>query len=203
MDVMKVDIDEAKDAMKALPVSDENVYKAIVAAARALLFTVGLEPKKDREIFAAFKQHLIEPGWVKPQRQQLLDNALDWKMGDVESIKDLLPQVEDLANRVEKLFLSLDANLKFKIEPIVQEASVETDETKNRTIDLRGVACPLNFVKAKLELEKLEIGDILEVLLDEGEPVRNAPASFVDQGQSVLEVKSVEDYYCVKVRREK
>jgi len=41
------------------------------------------------------------------------------------------------------------------------------------------------------------------VLLDEGEPVRNAPASFVEQGQSVLEVKSVDDYYCVKVRREK
>ncbi len=203
MDVMKVDIDEAKDAIKALPVSDENVYKAIVAAARALLFTVGLEPKKDREIFAAFKQHLIEPGWVKPQRQQLLDNALDWKMGDVESIKDLLSQVEEMVSRIEKLFLSLDANLKFKIEPIVQETTVETDETKNRAIDLRGVACPLNFVKAKLELEKLEIGGILEVLLDEGEPVRNAPASFVEQGQSVLEVKSVDDYYCVKVRRKK
>jgi len=203
MDVMKVDIDEAKDAIKTLPVSDENVYKAIVAAARALLFTVGLEPKKDREIFAAFKQHLIEPGWVKPQRQQLLDNALDWKMGDVESIKDLLSQVEEMVSRIEVLFLSLDANLKFKIEPIVQETNVETDETKNRTIDLRGVACPLNFVKAKLELEKLEIGGILEVLLDEGEPVRNAPASFVEQGQSVLEVKSVDDYYCVKVRREK
>jgi len=142
MDVMKVDIDEAKDAIKTLPVSDKNVYKAIVAAARALLFTVGLEPKKDREIFAAFKQHLIEPGWVKSQRQQLLDNALDWKTGDVESIKDLLSQAEEMVSRIEKLFLSLDANLKFKIEPIVQERTVETDETKNRTINLRGVACP-------------------------------------------------------------
>ncbi len=167
------------------------------------MFTVGLEPKKDREIFAAFKQHIIKPGWVKPRIQQLLDNALDWKMGDVESIKDLLSQAEEMVSRVEKLFLSLDANLKFKIEPIVQETNVKTDETKNRTIDLRGVACPLNFVKAKLELEKIEIGGILEVLLDEGEPVRNAPASFAEQGQDVLEVKNVDDYYCVKVRREK
>ena len=203
MDVIKLDIDEAKDAIKTIPASNENIYKAIVAAARSLLVTFGLEPKKDREIFASFKQYLIEPGWVKPKSQQLLDNALDWKMGDVDSISDLLPQVEDLVNRVEKLFLSLDANLKFKAEPIVQKPSVENKETKNHIIDLRGVGCPLNFVKAKLELEKLAISDILEVLLDEGEPVRNAPASFAEQGQEVLEIKNVEDYYCVKVRRKK
>jgi len=203
MDVIKLDIDEAKDAIKAIPASNESVYKAIVAAARSLLVTFGLEPKKDREIFAAFKQHLIEPGWVKPQRQQLLDNAIDWKMGDVDSISDLFPQVEDLVNRVEKLFLSLDANLKFKAEPIVQKTSIETDETKNHIIDLRGVACPLNFVKAKLELEKIEIGDILNVLLNEGESIRNAPASFTEQGQEVLEMEKIGDHYRVKVRRRK
>ena len=41
------------------------------------------------------------PGWVKPETQQLLDNALDWRMKDRTSISDLLPQVEDLVNRVE------------------------------------------------------------------------------------------------------
>jgi sulfite reductase (ferredoxin) len=203
MDVMKVDIDEAKDAVKAEQISNENVYKAIVAAARALLFTTGLEPRKDREILDAFKQHLIEPGWIEPKTQQLLDDALDWRIGDKNSIEDLAPQVRDLVNRVEELFLSLDANLKFKAEPAVQKISVETDKTKNHIIDLRGVVCPLNFVKAKLVLEKLEIGDILEVLLDEGEPVRNVPASFADQGQQVLEVKKVDGHYCVKVRRTK
>ena len=76
-------------------------------------------------------------------------------------------------------------------------------QTKNRIIDLRGVACPLNFVKAKLELEKISVGQILEMLLDDGEPVRNAPASFAEQGQEVIEVKSKDDYFCVKVRRKK
>jgi len=203
MDVIKVDIDEAKDMIKARPASSKNVYKAIVAAARALLFTVGLEPAKDREIFAAFNKHIIEPGWVKPETQQLLDDALDWRMGDRESIDNSLEQVKDLVGRVEELFLSLDANLKFKAEPAVQKTSVENKEAKNHIIDLCGVACPLNFVKAKLELEKLKIGDILEVLLDEGEPVRNAPASFVEQGQEIIEVKSVGGHYCVKVRRKK
>jgi sulfite reductase (ferredoxin) len=167
------------------------------------LFTLGLEPKKDREIFAAFKEHLIRPGWVKAQSQELLDSAMDWKLGDVDSLGDLLGQVKELVDRVEKLFLSLDAGLKFKLEPIAEKNNIETSQAKSHAIDLRGVACPLNFVKAKLELEKIEIGGILEVLLDEGEPVRNAPASFADQGQEVLDINNVGDHYCVKIRRKK
>jgi sulfite reductase (ferredoxin) len=201
MDVIKLDINEAKNALNS--VASENIYKAIVAAARALLVAFGLEPKKNREIFAAFTRHLIEPGWVKSQSQKLLDDAIDWRMGDRESIDDLLPQVEDLVKRVEELFLSLDANLKFKVEPVAQKVIVDKAETENHTIDLRGVACPLNFVKAKLELEKLETSAILEVLLDKGEPIRNVPESFTEQGQEVTEIKNNGDYFCLKVRRKK
>ena len=203
MDVIKLDIDEAKDALKKTPIDNENVYKAIVASARALLVTVGLEPKKDREIFTAFTEHLITPGWIKSQNQQLLDNAMDWRMGDRESLDNLLPQVRELTERVEELFLSLDANLKFKVEPIESKIPVEDAGEKTHKADLRGVACPLNFVKAKLELEKIEIGDVLEVLLDEGEPVRNVPESFTGQGQEITEVKDLGGHFCVKVRRKK
>jgi sulfite reductase (ferredoxin) len=202
-DVIKLDIDEAKDALKSTPANSENIYKAIVAAARALMVTFGLEPKKDREIFAEFKKGLIEPGWVKPQAQQLLDDAIDWRMGDRESIEDLSSQAEDLTKRVQELYLSLDANLKFKIEPVANKTNIDKDDADNHVIDLRGIACPLNFVKAKLEIEKLSIGEILEVLLDSGEPSRNTPASLTEQGQEVLEVKNVGDYSCVKVRRKK
>jgi sulfite reductase (ferredoxin) len=102
MDVMKVDIDEAKEAIEtAGKVSKPNekseaLYKAIVSAARALLVVFGLEPKKDREVLAAFTEHLIKPGWVGPQAQQLLDVAMDWRMGDKDSIDDLAPQTENL-----------------------------------------------------------------------------------------------------------
>ncbi|MHC4229934.1 MAG: nitrite/sulfite reductase, partial [Planctomycetota bacterium] len=146
MDVIKLDIDEAKDTLKPDPADNESIYKAIVASARALLVTVGLEPKKDREIFAAFAEHLIAPGWVKSQSRQLLDDAIDWRMGDRESLDDLLSKVRELTDRVEELFLSLDANLKFRIEPIENKAPADQAGRKTHAADLRGVACPLNFV---------------------------------------------------------
>jgi len=203
MDVIKVDIDEAKDAVKSEQVDSKNVYRAIVAAARALLFTTGLEPKKDREIFSDFGKHLIEPGWVKSHTQQLLNDAVDWRMGDRESIEDLLPQVRELTARVEELFLSLDANLKFKAEPVEQKAPAGQAREQVHVADLRGVACPLNFVKAKIELEKVPVGSVMEVLLDEGEPIRNVPASFADQGQEVIESVKTYDHFCLRVRRVK
>jgi len=209
MDVIKFDIEEAKEAVKlaykaqAAKDKSESVYKATIAAARALLVTFGLEPKKDREVFAAFRQHLIEPGWVEAQTQQLINDAIDWRMGDKASIDDLAPQADGLTKRVEELFLSLDANLKFKAKPVIQRIDAEEIRTKNHHIDLRGIECPLNFVKAKLELEKIDFGQILEILLDEGEPIRNVPESFTEQGQEVVEVKNLGNHFCVKVRRKK
>ncbi|HYS42570.1 MAG TPA: sulfurtransferase TusA family protein, partial [Geobacteraceae bacterium] len=44
-----------------------------------------------------------------------------------------------------------------------------------KTIDLRGVSCPTNFVKAKLALEMVDAGEVVEFLLDDGEPVKNVP----------------------------
>ena len=203
MDVIKLDIEEAKDAIKTKSVDSKGVYKALVTASRALLVTFGLEPKKDREIFSVFSKYLIKPGWVKNRTQQLLDDAFDWKMGDIDSIENLLPQVKDLISRIEELFLSLDSSLNFKVKPIEQKKNIESDKTKSHTVDLLGVECPLNFVKAKLELEKIEKGDILEILLDDGEPVKNVPASFAEQGHNVLEVKNIGKHYRVKIQRKK
>ncbi|MBM4025611.1 MAG: sulfurtransferase TusA family protein [Planctomycetes bacterium] len=68
-------------------------------------------------------------------------------------------------------------------------------------LDLCGVPCPLNLVKAKLALERIPVGDILEIELDEGEPIRNLPVSLGRQGQEILEVLKCENHVCLKVRR--
>ena len=38
-------------------------------------------------------------------------------------------------------------------------------------IDLRGIPCPMNFIRCRLALESLEPSDALSVDLDQGEPV--------------------------------
>ncbi|PLV56292.1 sulfurtransferase TusA family protein [Thermotoga sp. SG1] len=70
-----------------------------------------------------------------------------------------------------------------------------------RTLDLRGVRCPVNFVKAQVTLEEMEDGDILEILLDEGEPLRNVPRSLKDEGHEILRVENLGDYYRLFVRK--
>ena len=54
-----------------------------------------------------------------------------------------------------------------------------------RTLDLTGVVCPLNWVKAKLALEELTPGDELTLLLDPGEPLDSVPRSAREDGHNV------------------
>ena len=50
----------------------------------------------------------------------------------------------------------------------------------------------MTFVKTKIELSKQQPGDILEVLLSEGEPLDNVPRNAVEQGYNVVSVEHVE-----------
>ena len=53
------------------------------------------------------------------------------------------------------------------------------------TLDLTGVACPLNWVRAKLALERMEPGEEIVLLLDEGEPIESVPRSAAEDGHDV------------------
>ena len=60
------------------------------------------------------------------------------------------------------------------------------------TLDITKEHCPMTFVKTKLKLAQIADGDILEVLLAEGEPLENVPRSATEQGYNVLKVEHVE-----------
>lgn len=60
----------------------------------------------------------------------------------------------------------------------------------------------MTFVKAKLELEKLALGDQLEVLLTKGEPLENVPRSAREQGYRIVEIVPVDgDVYRVLIQK--
>jgi TusA-related sulfurtransferase len=63
------------------------------------------------------------------------------------------------------------------------------------TIDLRGVSCPTNFVKAKLALELVDPGATVVFLLDDGEPVKNVPRSLKAEGHKLLGLQETDGHY--------
>jgi TusA-related sulfurtransferase len=52
-------------------------------------------------------------------------------------------------------------------------------------LDLRGIPCPTNFVKARLFLDKMSSGQSVEVLLDDGEPFENVTVSVQEEGHQI------------------
>jgi sulfite reductase (ferredoxin) len=53
----------------------------------------------------------------------------------------------------------------------------------------------MNFVKTKIELATLKSGDILEIFLDDGEPIENVPGSIKGEGHEILEQKKIDNYW--------
>ena len=60
-------------------------------------------------------------------------------------------------------------------------------------VDVTDVVCPITFVKSKVALEELDDGDILEIRLNDGEPVQNVPRSLKEEGHKVLELTQNDD----------
>lgn len=71
-----------------------------------------------------------------------------------------------------------------------------------KILDLRGVACPMNFVKTKLFVDKMTSGEKVLVLLDEGEPVESVSSSIVAEGH-LLESseKTGEGHFAVLIQK--
>ena len=74
----------------------------------------------------------------------------------------------------------------------------------DKKIDIKGLVCPYTFVKAKLAIESMEVGQVLEILLDYEEASRSIPKSMEDHGQKVLSVEKINDTdWLLQIRKDK
>lgn len=72
----------------------------------------------------------------------------------------------------------------------------------NSFVDTTNVICPITYIKAKMALEKLEKGQILEVKLREGEPIQNVPRRLAEDGQRIHQViKNDDDTFSLFVEK--
>lgn len=60
-------------------------------------------------------------------------------------------------------------------------------------LDLRGTKCPLNYVKVKVKLEDLDAGQLIEIILDDGEPIRNVPMTLKLDGHEIVQQEKIDE----------
>lgn len=57
------------------------------------------------------------------------------------------------------------------------------------TLDITEEICPITFVKAKLAMERMAPGDVLEIRLRGDEPLENVPRSLEELGHEILSLE--------------
>ena len=68
-----------------------------------------------------------------------------------------------------------------------------------RSLDLRGLPCPVNFIRCKLALESMQPGDQLAVQLDRGEPEAMVVPGLRDAGHDVVVNNETSDFVSLLV----
>jgi TusA-related sulfurtransferase len=68
----------------------------------------------------------------------------------------------------------------------MKEEGIDVTDSVSVLLDITADVCPLTFVRAKLALERMPSGGVIEVRLNAGEPLRNVPRALAEMGHVVL-----------------
>lgn len=72
---------------------------------------------------------------------------------------------------------------------------------KTVRLDLRGVKCPLNWARAKVRLEQMTRGEVLELTLDDPRGARDIPGAAEGEGYIVLESSGHDGVFHLRIER--
>lgn len=206
-DMIDFDRDSILDIRKGIEHStdqdliNKSLHGIVFHSSRMLLVTRGIEPKNREEVFISFIQAFISEGYVSSEFEPIVKLALENQNATFLKYRQ---QIDALADKVIDLYNHMDDSLQFKtttehIKTIGIPAGIVVGK---RLRDLRGVACPMNFVKTKIELSGMKSGELLEILLDDGAPIQNVPGSVRNEGHHILEQKKNENFWSVLIRKQ-
>ena len=190
-DLIEADKKALSEALNE-PTDEANLKKIRLLATRMLLVTKGEEARDEVQSVKAFKKLFIDSGLIDAKFNAVLDGGLN------EGLKEL-------AQAVIELYATMDNTLKFAKE---KNCEAKIDEPKKVHVedgvkfkDYTGVACPMNFVKTKMDLATMKSGDILEILLDDGAPIENVPKSVASEGHTVLSESKDGKIWRVRIKK--
>jgi TusA-related sulfurtransferase len=69
-------------------------------------------------------------------------------------------------------------------------------------LDLSGVACPHNAARALIKLAGMAPGEILEIVIDDGEPYANVPRSLRGEGHRIVREERCGERWRLWIERE-
>jgi sulfite reductase (ferredoxin) len=185
------DLEKSFDAGKAHEKnsSPESLYDQLFYATRSLLIVKGLEARSQPEVFDLFRDNFIGSGIASESYSELM--AIGKRsMRSRSLLQGHEEAIRGFCDHIFRLYQEMDDRLHFPGE-IRNDAATEMPESSQSSsdrarVDYRGIACPMNYVKAKLVLETMSEGDVLEILLDDGEPIENVPPSLAWDGQEIV-----------------
>ncbi len=165
-----------------------QTQSGMMDACRALLVPFGVDSPHEDEILKQFQHKVVEQGIVSERFEAFTEDLGKWAPVDPESLTAYLTDAHAFVQECRDAYDQMDANLKLK-----KKAEEPVAAKSDLLLDLSGVACPMNFVKTKLQLEEMDAGQILHVILDGGEPIRNVPKSVQSEGHKIVEVSPRQD----------
>ena len=187
----------------------------ILRACHALLIPFGIDSPHEEETLKEFQHKVVEQGIVSERFEQFTEGLGKWRTFPQST--EFLQHQSELAQlffvECKAAYDQMEASMKLKksnsilpegpnkTEPVI-EPVVNSERKIDIRLDLAGVACPMNFVKTKLQLEEMETGQVLEVIIDDGAPRENVPRSVEAEGHKILDLsKTADDLYKLVIEK--
>ncbi|MCP4399616.1 MAG: sulfite reductase subunit beta (hemoprotein) [bacterium] len=220
-DMIEVDEKAIKTNRELAETSDDPnivtnaLYNLVFSASRMLLIARGIAVKSHDEVFDAFISSFIQPQLVAEKFREIVQKAKDSRYSELPAHKE---EIFALGEALIALYQGMDNSLTFPAETENSPAENEAEEsapehaepeehtasesrTPDRFKDYRGVACPMNFVKTKIDLATMESGHRLEIYLDDGAPIDNVPRSVEAEGHKILAQTRIGEYWSVLIEK--
>jgi len=165
--------------------------RSTLSLARAFLVPFGEAPEDDADVFGLLMTNAATDAEVMAHFMAVQGALMSVDLSDpaagVTKLRDALSSWLKLADVRFSAVPEADAK--------IIDASDATNEAASEivTLDLAGVACPMNFVKTKIKLSGMPVGSQLAVILDDGAPIENVPLSLEEQGQKVHSKEKLSD----------
>jgi Sulfite reductase, beta subunit (hemoprotein) len=222
-DLMTMDFTNTADTLKeyAQPTLEAEkklklLAKAVFYAARTLLITRGVEPKSEKEVYEAFITNFIDTGLVDSAFKTIVELSRNQKH---EELPEHEAEIFAFAKRIRWLYDNMDNAFNFNCpggefnKPAQQDKTDHATEKRSENIyelrgrkahifkDLRGIGCPVNFVKTKIELARMNTHELLEIWLDNGPPIENVPPSVQAEGHIIVSKEQIDKYWSVIIKK--